>query len=256
MRILVFQHIAIEHPGIFRDFLRQDGIGWDAVELDAGERIPDLAGYDALMVMGGPMDVWQEAEHPWLAGEKRAIREAVLGRGLPYLGICLGHQLLADALGGVVGKMPAAEVGVLDVALTAEGRSDPLLRDGPARFKALQWHGAAVLRPPADAVVLAESPVCAVQAFRVGRHAYGLQYHVELTADTVREWSRVPEYACALDATLGPGSLAALDAAAAGQMRAFNRDARRLYEGFIALVRNSTPDRVSVPPASVSAARA
>ena len=75
MRILVFQHIAVEHPGVFREFLAKDGIAWDAVELDAGETIPALDNYDALWVMGGPMDVWQEKEHPWLRAEKRVTRD-------------------------------------------------------------------------------------------------------------------------------------------------------------------------------------
>ena len=104
-RILVFQHIDVEHPGIFRRFLAEEGVPWTAVELDRGEPIPDMTDFDALWVMGGPMDVWQEAENPWLRAEKAAIREAVLGRRMPFLGICLGHQLLADALGGEVGPM-------------------------------------------------------------------------------------------------------------------------------------------------------
>ena len=77
MRFLVFQQIACEHPAIFRDFLEADGIAWDAVELDEGEAVPEFGGYDALLVMGGPMDTWQEAEHPWLVAEKRAIRRWV-----------------------------------------------------------------------------------------------------------------------------------------------------------------------------------
>ena len=83
MRVLVFQHADVEHPGIFRDFLAEDGIAWDAVELDAGEAIPSLEGYDQLWVMGGPMDAWQEAQHPWLVAEKQAIREAVELRAMP-----------------------------------------------------------------------------------------------------------------------------------------------------------------------------
>ena len=97
MHILVFQHIAIEHPGIFRDFFRDDGVRWTAVELDQGEAIPDLTDFDALWVMGGPMDAWQEDAHPWLVPEKAAIRRAVTELNMPFLGVCLGHQLLADA---------------------------------------------------------------------------------------------------------------------------------------------------------------
>ncbi len=237
MRILVFQHVAVEHPAIFREFLKEDGIPWDAVELDAGEKIPSLAGYDQLWVMGGPMDTWQEAENPWLVAEKRAIREAVLERGMPYFGVCLGHQLLGAALGGKVGKAAQAEVGVLDVELTEAGRADPFFAGIAARFKALQWHGAEVQMPPPGATVLARSPLCAVQAMRVGKHAYGMQYHCELLPQTVAEWAEIPAYACALDETLGKGSMPRLKAAAEKEMAAMNRDARRLYRNFMATAR-------------------
>ena len=91
MHILVLQHARVEHPGIFRSFLKEDGHSWDAVHLDEGEALPELKGYDALWVMGGPMDVWQEDAHPWLRAEKDFIRAAVAEQGLPYLGLCLGH---------------------------------------------------------------------------------------------------------------------------------------------------------------------
>jgi len=234
MHFLVFQHIAIEHPGIFRNFLAADDIAWDAVELDAGEEVPPLDGYDSLWVMGGPMDVWEEDQHPWLAAEKRAIRAAV-ERGLPFMGICLGHQLLGAAMGGRVDKAAQAEVGILDVALTEAGRRDPLFDGMAPVFKALQWHGAEVAAPPTGAVVLAESPLCGVQAMRVGRCAYGLQYHTELTQSTVDEWGRIPTYACSLDRTLGAGALPRLDGKARRHMADFNRDSRRLYDNFMTL---------------------
>ena len=98
MKLLVLQHIECEHPGQLREYLQRDGISWTAVELDEGEPIPDLQSFDAMWVMGGPMDVWDTGEHPWLVQEKEAIREWVLNLGRPYLGLCLGHQLLACLL--------------------------------------------------------------------------------------------------------------------------------------------------------------
>jgi GMP synthase-like glutamine amidotransferase len=237
MRILVFQHVAVEHPAIFRDFLSEDGISWDAVELDEGETIPSLDGYDQLWVMGGPMDVWEKSQNPWLVAEKRAIREAVVERRMAYLGFCLGHQLLAASLGGRVGKAAKAEVGVLDVELTEAGRADPLFAGIADSFKALQWHGAEVQAPPPGAIVLASSPLCAVQAMRLGDRAYGMQYHCEILPDTVADWSVIPAYACALDVTLGAGSMPRLREAAAREMPAFNRDARQLYRNFMRAVR-------------------
>lgn len=233
MRILVFQHIACEHPGIFRDFLAADGVAYDAVELDAGEKIPALDRYDALWVMGGPMDVWEEDQHPWLINEKAAIRAAIVDHNLPYFGLCLGHQLLAASLDGAVGKMKNPEVGILDVELTEAGLADPLMAGLAPRQQALQWHGAEVTKLPANAVVLASSPLCPVQAMRVGARAYGLQYHVELTDRTVPEWGDVPAYAQSLDATFGTGALPRLEKEAAALMPQFNATAKQLYDNFI-----------------------
>ncbi len=243
MRVLVFQHISVEHPGIFRAFLTADGGSWDAVELDAGDAIPAFDGptfekYDALWVMGGPMDVWQEREHPWLVTEKKAIRDWVAA-GKPYLGVCLGHQLLGDALGGRVGPGAAPEVGIMTVEMTEAGRADPLFAGLPATKRCLQWHGAAVLEPPPGAVVLAASPICPVQAMRIGRSAYGLQYHVEATADTVPEWGCVPEYESALEAVQGPGALQRFRDETERHLPALNAAARRLYDNFAGIVRAS-----------------
>jgi GMP synthase-like glutamine amidotransferase len=242
MRVLVFQHIPVEHPGIFRDFLAEDEISWDAIELDAGETIPNLDGYDALWVMGGPMDVWEEEKYPWLAEEKAAIREAVSERAMPFLGVCLGHQLLAAALGGRVAPMKAPEVGILDVRLAAPATHDRLFSGLASPIKCLQWHGAEVVQPPDNATVLASSPACAVQALRVGSRAYGLQYHVELTASTISDWGVVPVYQQSLERALGSGSMPRLDAEARLRMPIFNRDARCLYDNFMSLVvRESQP---------------
>lgn len=238
MRILVFQHLDIEHPGIFRDFLDADGIPWDVVELDAGEPIPDLDWYTALLVMGGPMDVWEEDQHPWLVPEKRAIRAAVLDRQMPYLGLCLGHQLLGDALGGRVGKARAPEVGVMQVQLNGAGQADPLFAGISPTMECLQWHGAAVLDPPPGATVLASSPLCDVQAMRVGPHAYGIQFHVEVTAETVPQWSAVPEYEAALEKVLGAGAAATLARETEARLPAFARDARTLYDNFMGMLRS------------------
>ncbi len=233
MRFLVFQHIAIEHPGIFRDLMHEHGVAWDAVELDEGEPIPALDVYDALIVMGGPMDVFEEDTHPWLVPEKAAIREAVLERNMPYFGFCLGHQLLADALGGVCERMPSAEVGILDVELNEAGRTDSLMAGLPTRFKALQWHGVAVTQLPKGGVALAKSPACDIQAQRVGDCAWGIQYHVEMTDRTVQEWGAVPAYSNALDAIMGEGALERFDAECSAHMPDFNAASRALFVNFL-----------------------
>jgi GMP synthase-like glutamine amidotransferase len=232
VRFLVFQHVAAEHPGIFREFMRRDGVEWDVVELDQGAPIPDLSRYDALLVFGGPMDVWQEERHPWLVAEKAAIRTFVKNMRRPFLGVCLGHQLLADALGGTVGPMAQPEVGVAELRLTEAGRTDPLLRGLAQPMRAVQWHGAEVKTLPAQAALLVENDACPVQAFRVHDRAYGLQYHVEVEEQTIAEWGNIPAYRRALEAIKGADGQRDFERDAARHMNAFRETAAILYDGF------------------------
>ena len=230
--IAVFQHLSVEHPGVFREFLNADGIHWQAFELDEGEGIPELDDFDALWVMGGPMDVWQEDLYPWLALEKAAIKQVVSEQDMPFLGVCLGHQLFAEALGGRVALGTQAEVGIKQIALTPEGKNQTIFNGFADTVSCLQWHSAEVTEVPAALSVLAASDVCPVQALARLPHQVSIQFHIEVTADTVGEWGAVPAYKSALQNTLGANGLVDFAAQTATNLPAFNRDARRFYENW------------------------
>ena len=201
--VLVLQHIACEPPGVYEDVLLRRNAQITRVELDEGKPLPDRS-FDAIVVMGGPMSVNDEDEHPWLRDEKRMLAGAVNG-GIPVWGACLGVQLLASALGAKVYSGSEPEVGLLPVTLTEEGRSDPVLGSLPSEVITLQWHGD-TFDLPDGATLLASSSAYPNQAFRV-RNAYGVQFHLEVTPAMADEWSRVPAYRAYADRVLGPGAL-------------------------------------------------
>lgn len=239
LKVLVFQHHDAEHPGIFRDFMQAQGVDWMPVNLHNGEMIPALDGFDVLMVMGGPMDVWETAQHPWLVDEKAAIRQWVLENRKPFLGVCLRHQLLAEACGGACGKLSPAEVGICDVTLKDCGSGDLLLTGLPSSFKVLQWHGMQIETLPPEGISLARSQRSDHQVIRVGNRAWGIQYHVELTDTTIAEWGLIPEYRSALDGALGPDSLPDFMVDADANMADFRQNAERLFDNFIQVGRES-----------------
>jgi GMP synthase (glutamine-hydrolysing) len=227
MQVLVLQHIACEPPGVFEDVLAERAHELVRVELDEGEPLP-AGTWDAIVAMGGPMSVNDEGEHPWLAGEKAAIASHVRA-GRPFWGSCLGAQLLASALGARVYAGPAPEVGVLAVELTAAGLDDPVLGALPAAIDTLQWHGD-TFDLPEGAVLLASSPAYPHQAFRVGRAAYAVQFHVEVTEAMGEEWAGVPAYAEYADRVLGPGGSDRLLAEFRLSSPLMQQHARELFE--------------------------
>jgi GMP synthase-like glutamine amidotransferase len=231
VRALVLQHIACEPPGVYEDVLLERGATIDRVELDEGEPLPDWRGFDLIVAMGGPMSVNDEREHSWLVDEKRLIRDAV-SAGTGFWGACLGVQLLASSLGARVHAGATPEVGVLPVTLTHEGVADPVLSGLPRELPTLQWHGD-TFDLPEGAVRLAGSPAYPNQAFRWGRAAYGVQFHLEVTGNMAREWAQVPAYVDSLERTLGPGSAEQLFADFDAASAAMQDHAREMFERWI-----------------------
>ena len=232
-RALVFQHMDDEPPGLFGDFLRAQGAELDVVMLHRGETIPSLAPYDFLLVMGGAMDVWEEDAHPWLVQEKAAIREWALARTRPYFGVCLGLQLLTEALGGTVGLARAAEVGIGKVQLTALGRRHALTAGLPRTLKFMQWHHAEVKQLPAGAEVLAGSAVSPVQIMAVNGNMFATQFHGELTPALVDRWAHLPQYRQWLDEALGADAYERVRAEALPLMPRMAAHSRAMFDNLV-----------------------
>lgn len=237
MRFLVIKHVVAEGLGMFEKFCYNADIAVDYVELEKGDRFPDLEDYAALWVMGGPMNVKDESDYPWLAEEKALIRKAVQELNLPFMGVCLGAQLLADTLGGEVGAMPVPEVGLLPVHLTEVGQHNPLTTGLSETFKVLQWHGQEVKRLPLGAKLLASSVHCPVQAYAIGSRAFGLQFHSEVTSITVEDWIKIPVYRTDLERTLGSDGCNKLNETVTVQLPKMNREAKIIFDNFLKIVR-------------------
>ena len=233
--IIILQHIPIETPGYILDLMKIDKFNITTIELDKGEKIPDnLSSYDAMFCMGGPMDTWMEETYPWLIDEKNKIKEYVINLKKPYLGFCLGCQLLGEVLGGQVVKSNPPEIGILDINMTKNKNSDLLFSEYPEKIKALQWHSYEVieLEKNNDVKILASSPTTKYQIFKYMDHAYGIQFHIEIKEDTVSQWSCVPEYEKALEDSLGKGALKIFDQNAKINMKSMNTSAEILYKNF------------------------
>jgi GMP synthase (glutamine-hydrolysing) len=185
--ILVLQHVPHETLGTLESHFT--GAGFPCRYLGLFSHVPERLDLDeaaGLVVLGGPMNVDEVDQYPFLGPEVGWIREAI-DREIPVLGICLGAQLLAKSQGAKVYRNPVKEIGWYDLELTPEAAADPLFAGLDPRQIVFQWHGD-TFDLPTGAVHLARSPSCRHQAFRVGRSAWGLQFHVEMTAALIDDW--------------------------------------------------------------------
>jgi GMP synthase-like glutamine amidotransferase len=240
MRILILQHIKIEDPGFIKDLMIKDRAELTTIELDEGEKIPtDLSKFNAMFCMGGPMDTWMEKEHPWLVDEKKAIKEFVVDLKKPYLGFCLGCQLLGEVVGGKVVKSSNPEIGMFNINFSENKKNDLLFSNFPQKITSLQWHSyeAQGLENNIDITLLASSPKTKYQIFKYKNHAYGIQFHIEVKDTTVGEWGCVPEYKSALEKQLGEGALDKFEKDSQKHMPSMNQYSKVLYENFKKLVK-------------------
>ena len=239
MKIISLQHIAIEDPGTFKDFLLADGHELTTIQLDERENIPsNLDEFDAMLCMGGPMDTFMEDEFNWLVGEKKAIGEYVLNLKKPFLGFCLGCQLLGEVLGGEVVQSNPPEIGVLDIDVSDQAITDPVFNFLPNKIKALQWHSYEVqgLESNPNINIIGSSPTTKYQIFGYNNHAYGIQFHLEIRKSTVDDWAAVPEYKNALEQSLGQEALPHMKKEVNEEIDNMMAQCNQLYQNFISII--------------------
>lgn len=185
MRIHYLQHVAFEDAANIEVWAAACDLPVTRSRLYDREPLPSLDAFDALVIMGGPMNIYQEVAYPWLVAEKHLIERAIESKKL-VLGVCLGAQLIADVLGGTVTQNPHKEIGWFPVELTPQGRQCPFLRHCPKSFMAFHWHGDTFSIPP-ETERLAQSVACANQAFSYRDHVLALQFHLEYCVESIEK---------------------------------------------------------------------
>jgi len=192
MCVLIIKHIDVEGPGLIEYCLKQEQIPYQIVNLEeASVRLPKIDDLSHIVILGGPMNAYEEDRYPFLKGEDLFIKEAIQ-RGKRILGICLGAQLIAKALGAKVFKAPLKEIGWYEISLTNTGSMDPFFSQLPPTFSVFEWHEDTFEIPKAGKLI-ATSGLVPHQAFRYGENAYGLQFHIEVTKEMIQEWMRAYE---------------------------------------------------------------
>jgi len=185
VRLHYLQHVPFENPGSILTWAKENGHAITSTQLYQNDALPEQQDFDWLVVMGGPMNIYEEEIYPWLAAEKLFIGEAIAA-GKVIIGLCLGGQLIADVIGGKVTQNPHKEIGWLPIQLSEEVRSTPLFSFFPEQPIVFQWHGDTFSVLPDDATCIAQSDACKHQAFIYKKRVFGFQYHLENTTSIIK----------------------------------------------------------------------
>jgi GMP synthase (glutamine-hydrolysing) len=233
MRLLVLQHDRYGGLGAYDRVLAQSNAEVEVVQLAERGLLPDWHTFDAIMALGGQASIAAGCPPVWLADESQYVREAVVS-GVPYFGVCFGAQVLATSLGARVYQGPRPEVGIHPIFLTDSGRRDPVFSAAPPKLNVFQWH-ADGFDLPRGAALLAGSLAYPNQAFRWRAHAYGIQFHLEVSPEMARTWAASPAYAAQLDVDVGRDRLAHLLVALEAHSTALGAMAESLLGRWLAL---------------------
>ncbi|HET8910237.1 MAG TPA: type 1 glutamine amidotransferase [Ktedonobacteraceae bacterium] len=231
-RVLILQHCWDDPPGLLLEILNEHTIASELTDVES-ESVPDVTNYQALIIMGGPQHAPDDQQYPYLKKEIKQIRRAIQA-DLPILGICLGAQLLSLALGGIVQEHHTPELGFYRVELTENGKADPLFQGLPGYQQIYHWHSD-VFSLPTEAIHLATNQNAENQAFRYGKWAYGLQYHMELTPEMLDTWLYHPEFREEAIRLAGADKLEQIEQEKSTLYPIYNEQTRVVFENFLKL---------------------
>ena len=229
-RVLALQFVWDDPPGYLGEIMEDHSITCHVINVEA-EIIPDPAEYDALIAMGGPQHVGHNDTYPYLAGAEEAIRRAV-ARAVPYLGLCLGGQLLANAMGARVKKHTSPSIGFYRIQFTEAGKADPIFKGLPGYQQVIHWHED-TFDLPEGAVLLATNSHTSNQTFRYGHSAYGTQFHIELTPAMLDVWLYYPEYRQEIVKALGEDAADKFVSDRAQLYPLYREHTRIMFENFL-----------------------
>lgn len=238
--IAIIKHIECEGPGTLGEFFEKAGIKTKIVELGKGEPLPKADRCDAVISLGGPMNVYEEDKYPFLKDEDKFVKEIII-KGIPFLGICLGGQILAKALNARIKKAPHKEIGWYFVSLNRKGYDDPLFKNLYNELSVFQWHED-TFEIPEKGVLLAESKICENQAFRYGKNAYGLQFHIEVTPLIIDKWINeyTEEGAAGID-------IFKISRNTHREQKIFNKQAKLIYINFLRIIDVYRGSKIRMP---------